>query len=165
MVETGKFIFCCDDCPLCKGFEHRQQRAIDEDCEVQFDHCSCDEVGGAFYAGGYCEDAFRLASKKQKTECHKRGRAYRRNQNRKKDAVLKRILEYGSGCKPHTGYMAREYDAESGEWIAKGYIQYFSHSRRQHYYKRYSNKKIRCTSTTLKGNQYRKCFDYRWEIY
>lgn len=165
MVEVNHVVFCCDDCPLCEGFEHRRQHAKENGCAVQIDHCGCDKVGAEFYAGGCCEDAFKPADKKRKVNQRKSGRAYRRVQKKKKDADLRQILKYDSDCEPHKGYIAREYNEESGEWIDKGYIQYYSHSRRQHYYKRYSNKKVRRTNITLKGNQYRKCFDYRWEIY
>lgn len=46
------------------------------------------------------------------------------------------------------------------------HIQYMKSSRRQQYLKRNGNRKVRkYRCLPKKGNQYRKVFDYWWELY
>lgn len=65
---------------------------------------------------------------------------------------------------PAAGYVDWEY--VNGELIPVGkYVKYPKNSNKQQYFKRYSNKIVRRTSLPLKGNAYRRCFDYWWTMY
>ena len=55
-----------------------------------------------------------------------------------------------------------------GPWVEDGrngkYIKQPSHSRRQRFLKKQSNKVVRRNGKAMQGNQYRRCFDYQWEL-
>lgn len=89
--------------------------------------------------------------------------AYRRAMERKHKRDLLRIISY-SGYKPHIGYI--DWARVNGVWQPVGkYIKYPKNSNAQRYWKRHSNKIIRRRNEINRGNQYRKCFDYRWTLY
>lgn len=91
-----------------------------------------------------------------------RSKNYRRKMKKKKDKQrLKIVTEYG--YHPSAGYV--DYDFVDGELKQVGkYIKYPGSSRRQKFYKKYSNRLVRRSYVQSKGNGYRKNFDYKWEI-
>lgn len=91
-----------------------------------------------------------------------RNRAYRREIAKCKDERLRRIVMNGR-YNPHAGYV--EYELINGECLPKKYIKYPKNSKKQHFFKRASNRKVRSSSVPKKGNGYRKCREYWREIY
>jgi hypothetical protein len=43
MIDLGNAYFCCDECPICEGLEHRLRNA-EMYGEFQYDYCGCDKT-------------------------------------------------------------------------------------------------------------------------
>lgn len=164
MIEINGRYFTCDECPIICGLEFRIALAEKLGHEPQFEYCGCDKVGEEFFMQGFCSDAFKTHSENKQTGRRKTGRAYRRQQAKKKDKRLRSIIASG-GYKPMIGYI--EYDLVDGVWKEVGnHIKYPRNSNAQRFLKRQSNKRVRRYKGTIsKGNSYRKLLDYWWELY
>lgn len=92
------------------------------------------------------------------------GWQYRHRKGQEKSDRLLSIVQL-SGYAPHRGYV--DWNFEGKTLLHTGfYIKYPKNSKRQHWLKRASSKKVRtCPYLPQKGNGYRKVFDYRWELY
>lgn len=93
----------------------------------------------------------------------KTGRRYRRQMDKKKTARLREIVI--NHYVPHAGYV--QWECIDGEWLPAGkYIKYPNSSNAQRYCKRETSKKVRhAANIPLKGNYYRRLFDYWWTLY
>lgn len=163
MISFGACYMCCDECPLaCHEIQERYER-LKEYGDWQPEYCYCEKVGQEFYVGGCCGDAFEPKQHKNKGGKRRSGLAYRRKMSVKKDKALRKILGYG--YKPYAGWV--DWDWVDGVWQETGkYIKYPKNSNKQAYYKRYTNKIVRRQyELPVKGNQYRKHFDYWWTMY
>lgn len=159
----GDVGFACDECSISQGVEHRLKSSEENRHTFQYDYCGCDKVDGQFYRCGYCSDAWVSTPEPKKHGARKTGINYRRLQNKKKKDALMRILNYG--YKPYAGWV--DWDWVDGVWQQTGdHIKYPKNSKKQAFYKRYTNKKVRRYKGEIpKGNQYRKHFDYWWTLY
>lgn len=93
----------------------------------------------------------------------KTGRVYRREMKIKHRKELMQIIR-NCGYNPSVGYT--DWDWADGVWQPVGtHIKYPKNSNPQKYWKRHSNKILRQRKEIYRGNQYRKCFDYRWTLY
>lgn len=82
---------------------------------------------------------------------------------RKTDNLL-RIINYG-GYAPHRGYVDWEFDGKTLLHTGK-YIKYPKNSNCQRWIKRETSRRIRrCKDVPVKGNYYRRLFDYWWTLY
>ena len=82
---------------------------------------------------------------------------------RKTDNLL-RIIHYG-GYAPHRGYIDRGFDGKTLRHTGK-YIKYPKNSNCQRWIKRETSRRIRrCRDVPVKGNYYRRLFDYWWTLY
>ena len=158
--------FClCDECPLGRDeILNRYERLHSfGDGDWQPEYCGCDKVAGAYYAAGYCEDAFENSSPKKKSGSRTTGRAYRRAMDRHKKGRLLKILDYG--YHPEAGYL--DYDFVDGVFQQTGnHIKYPKNSNRQVYWKNQANRAVRRYGGCLpKGNAYRKLFEYIYTVY
>ena len=107
-----------------------------------------------------------LESTKTENGCGRRtGRQYRRSQSiRHSDRLL--FLIQHSGYAPNMGYIIGDYERITTLLHSGLHIQYMKSSNRQQYLKRKGNRKVRkYRCLPKKGNQYRKVFDYWWELY
>ena len=138
MIDLGNVYFCCDECPICEDLEYRLKLAEDG-YGLQLEYCWCDKVGGKMYAFGYCPDAISQKLKSSKNGERKTGSAYRR-------------------------YM-KKLKFERAKAIGDTTMKYPKNSKRQRCYKRQSNKRIRKMDVPMRGNGYRKPFDYWWLLY
>lgn len=174
MVDVGiKVLFACDECPIVDEFEQRMEIAIryPEYGGFQFDHCGCDKVGDEFFMCGYCEDAW--ASKRAEQESGRRntGRAYRRKMRRKQLQKFRDRSKFSRICvAPYLN--SGRWSEEEFDWIGAGsHICHPQNSKNKKFFKRVSNKKVRKAklnpeiSIPLKGNGYRRLFDYWWTLY
>lgn len=93
-----------------------------------------------------------------------RNRSYRRAMKAKKDKKLRKIINEFTGYAPHIGYI--DWDYVDGVWQPVGkYIKYPRNSARQKCLKKQSNKRIRQSNISTKGNGYRKHTEYWWKLY
>ena len=164
MIDLGRMYFCCDECPICEGLEHRLELAK-EFGEFQYDYCGCDKTveSKILYNGGGCSDWLRAKETPTHYGKRKTGSSYRRTMNRQKFEKKKKKASYNRhGCWVDWG----EVD---GVWIPVGkYIKYPHDSEMRRYFKKYSNKRVRrakYTDIPVKGNSYRRQFDYWWALY
>jgi len=163
MIKIGETYFACDECPICKGIDYRMNTAEYLNCDPQFEYCSCEKVGDPFYCGGFCEDAFIKPQQAIKNSRHIRGSEYRRRMaKKKKERRIRIIKEYGNGYNPNVGYMA--YKRVNGVWQELPYIQYPKVTRTK-FLKKLSSKAARKHFWPVKGNGYRRFFDYWWTLY
>ena len=162
MVEVEKGMFSCDTCPLCIDFERRMRYAEDNGIEVQYDHCGCEKVEGQFFCSGYCEDAFQPPKRNKRKGKRMSGREFRRIMRYHKNKRLTEIAKHGRVSL--SLYPAYGYNNETEEYEDLGYLKHSSRSNRRCFLKRRSNKKVRATYMGMRGSQYRKCFDYWWEL-
>ena len=155
--------FACDECPIIEDVGRRLRCSKQFGHPFQYDHSGCQKVGGQFFACGYCQDAWVDKTKPDRRLKRKTGLEYRRYQERKKKNDLLRVLNYG--YKPYVGWV--DWDWVDGVWQQTGdHIKYPKNSKKQAFYKRYTNKKVRRYKGEIpKGNQYRKHFDYWWTLY
>lgn len=151
MIDVGSAYFCCDECPISEDVERRYRNA-DEAGAFQYDHCGCDKIDYPFFVGGYCDDAFCQKDDFERIVKRKTGKAYRRKMRVKKRNDLMRAIE---GC------YVRDI------WHRKGaYIVYPKNSKAKKYYRNYSNRLVRRGKIGGAGKGgYRRCFDYKWEVY
>ncbi|MDD5022279.1 MAG: hypothetical protein PHR82_09165 [Endomicrobiaceae bacterium] len=166
MIDIGDCFITCDECPLGRdAILDRYYRLKDyDDGDWQPEYCACDKNGGyRFYIGGYCDDAF--CSKPPSNTSYnsrKTGRAYRRVMREQKTNRLMRIVN--RYYIPHAGYV--DWDFVDGKYVQVGkYIKYPKNSNCQRWMKKYTNKIVRHSHIPLRGNGYRKTFDYWWEMY
>ena len=81
----------------------------------------------------------------------------------KNDALL-RIINYG-GYAPHRGYIDWGYNGQTLLHSGK-YIKYPKNSKCQNWMKKQTSRRIRsCRDVPVKGNYYRRLFDYWWTLY
>lgn len=143
----------CDECPILFAEKYN--------LEAQLEYCYCDKVGEEFCVGGQCGDAEISAEEKSGNGARKTGRAYRRRMNYLK---RKRLMEIVKGGYNRSFYTNWEYIDGSFHRI-DDYIRYPKNSNRKRFLKNCSNRKVRREQGALtKGNQYRKVFDYWWEL-
>lgn len=164
MMKINGKNFVCDECPICDGLDYRLNIAEECGCDPQIEYCYCDKVGHKFYAGGFCEDAFscEVQSKTKKSKLRNCGIAYRRKMKGLKRNKRMKIISHG--YKPTAGYV--DWDMINGEWVPVGtYIKYPKNSNMQKFFKRYSNRINRRKEIPVKGNGYRKNFDYWRTLY
>ena len=107
-----------------------------------------------------------LGSTKNEPGCGRRsGRQYRRTQCVKHSDHLLFLIQH-SGYAPNMGYIIAAYERITTLLHSRLHIQYMKSSNRQQYLKRKGNRKVRkYRCLPKKGNQYRKVFDYWWELY
>lgn len=164
MIDLGNVYFCCDECPICEGLSHRLALA-EEFGEFQYDYCGCDKTveSKMLYNGGGCSDWMKLKETPTHHGTRKTGKAYRRMMAKQKFKNKKEIGKY-SFYGPWV-----DWDKVDGQWMPVGkYIKYPHDSEMRSYFKRYSNKKVRRTkddNIQIKGNGYRRQFDYWWTLY
>jgi hypothetical protein len=163
MIDLGNVYFCCDECSLCEGLEHRLDLAKKYG-EFQYDYCGCDKtVESKFlYNRGGCSDWMKRKETPTPHGKRKTGRSYRRRMARQKFNKKKDIGTYIY----HACWV--DWDEVDGKWMPVGkYIKYPNNSKIRNYFKKHSNRKIRRTNydVYLKGNDYRREFDYWWTIY
>ena len=92
-----------------------------------------------------------------------RGKAYRRKMTAKKEHRLKTVLTTYRRM-PCGGYV--ECDWVDGVWQPVGkYIKRPKNSNKQKYLKRQSRRLVRRSEPFPNGNGYRKCMEYKWEIW
>ena len=93
----------------------------------------------------------------------KTGRTYRRKMDRQKFKKKKEIGTYIY----HACWV--DWDEVDGKWMPVGkYIKYPHDSEMRSYFKKYSNRKVRRAKDDdipMKGNGYRRQFDYWWTLY
>lgn len=93
----------------------------------------------------------------------KTGRTYRRKMDRQKFKKKKEIGTYIY----HSCWV--DWDEVDGKWMPVGkYIKYPHDSEMRSYFKKYSNRKVRRAKDDdipMKGNGYRRQFDYWWTLY
>lgn len=93
-----------------------------------------------------------------------RNRGYRRRVKRKKERKLRNVILRGSGYSPHIGFIEMEF--VDGQWVDTGkYVKYPKNSKAQQFLKRKTNKAARKCDLPPKGNSYRKCKEYWWDLY
>jgi hypothetical protein len=164
MIDLGYAYFCCDECPICEDLERRLELA-EKYGEFQYDYCGCDKtVESKFlYNGGGCSDWLKPKEAPSRDGKRKTGRAYRRKMTRQKFEKKKKIGTYVH----HACWV--DWDEVDGEWVPVGkYIKYPNDSEARSYFKKYSNRKVRRTrhdDISMKGNGYRRQFDYWWTLY
>ena len=164
MIDLGNVYFCCDECPICEGLESRLRNA-EKYGEFQYDYCSCDKTveSKILYNGGGCSDWMRPKESPARYGKRKTGRSYRRRMAGQKFKKKKAIGTYIN----HACWV--DWEEVDGQWLPVGkYIKYPNDSERRSYFKKYSNKKVRRAKHDgifMKGNGYRRQFDYRWTIY
>lgn len=98
----------------------------------------------------------------------RQAQAYRKRMRRiarvRKNDDLLRIINYG-GYAPHRGYVDWGFHGETLLHSGK-YIKYPKNSNCQKWMKRETSRRIRnCKEVPLKGNFYRRTFDYWWTLY
>lgn len=92
-----------------------------------------------------------------------RGKAYRRDMQDKKDRRLRKIINKRHR-NPSAGYIVHAWI--DGVWRPVGdYIRYPQNSKIQKHLKRQSKRKVRRSEPFQNGNSYRKCMEYRWQIW
>ena len=98
-----------------------------------------------------------LESTKAENGCGRRtGRQYRRSQSIRHSDHLLFLIQH-SGYAPNMGYIIGDYERITTLLHSGLHIQYL---------KRKGNRKVRkYRCLPKKGNQYRKVFDYWWELY
>ena len=158
MIDIGNEYFACDECGICEELEWRMRVAAERGDIIQFDHCGCVKIDDEFWSGGYCEDAFSPKPAKQNIGHRKTGRAYRRAMHRRTIANARNYDWWYGGP-----YLSRHW--ENGKAVLEPYIKYPQNSSNKQFFKRLSNKKARHSKNIpLKGNGYRRVFDYWWAI-
>lgn len=164
MIDLGNAYFCCDECPICEGLEHRLELA-EKYGEFQYDYCGCDKTveSKILYNGVGCSDWMRFKETPTRSGKRKSGRSYRRKMAVQKFKKKKEIGTYIF----HACWV--DWDVVDGKWMPIGkYIKHPSNSEMRSYFKKYSNKKVRKAKyddISSKGNGYRKLFDYWWTLY
>lgn len=89
-------------------------------------------------------------------------RSQRKYQGQQKNDRLLSLVRL-PGYFPYRGYLT--CDVSTRSLLHTGvYIKYPKSSNRQRFLKRQSAKRVRKNPLYGKGNQYRKIFDYRWEL-
>ena len=103
----------------------------------------------------------------ESSEAHLRSknrRRLRRVRDIQKSDRLLHIINYG-GCAPHRGYIDWGFDGRTLLHTGK-YIKYPKNSNCQRWIKRKTGRQIRrYRNAPLKGNFYRRLFDYWWTLY
>lgn len=91
------------------------------------------------------------------------GRAYRREMQNRKNDLLMRIVT--RSYVPHIGYINGGFDGPTLLHSGK-YIKYPQNSRCRKWIKRETGRCFRrCLNLPVKGNAYRRLFDYWWTLY
>ena len=153
MVDLENVYFRCDECPIAEDVEHRLCMSKKYGFDFQPEYCGCDKVGSAFYIGGYCGDAFSRKVAESLYGTRKTGASYRRKMRSRKREKLMRSID--------AGYARDIYDKKDGKYIA-----FPKNSKYKKYYRTFSNRLFRRGKDGGSGKgDYRRCFDYKWEIY
>lgn len=164
MIDLGNVYFCCDECPICEGLEHRLRNA-EKYGDFQYDYCGCDKtVESKFlYNRGGCSDWMRYKAPPAHHGKRNTGRSYRRKMSRQKFEKKKDICTHSY----HAPWV--DWDEVDGKWMPVGkYIKYPHNSEARSYFKKVSNRKVRRAKhddISQKGNNYRRQFDYWWTLY
>ena len=91
------------------------------------------------------------------------GPAYRREMRTRKNDALMRIVT--RKYVPHAGYIDDGFNGDTLLHSGK-YIKYPKNSHCQRWIKRETSRRSRnCKSLPVKGNHYRRLFDYWWTLY
>lgn len=153
---------------------------LDDIKKFEIESCWCDKTGGKLNMYGQCGDAEDVVV--PMFSRRKRARRTKRERDQKHKAYLKRLYEASSEA-PHPVYPIdkngkitcfESYMSYTGELIIPEEAVYFKRhylSKRKwnafKYYKKHSNKMVHRYKGELpvKGNGYRKIFDYWWTIY
>ena len=163
MYQLQRYTYCtCDECPIAEGFAYRTMRAKESSHPPQYEYCWCPKVDFEFYIGGYCTDALQqITPPKPHKHPPKRDLAYRRSKKQKFDQKRRKII-----AKQYNKEFYFEHDLIDGRWTPiETYVKFGKkHSRRERFFKRYSNRLVRRNPVPAKGNGYRRLFDYRWEL-
>lgn len=147
--SDGRY-FACDECPICEDIEQQILLAEKYSLEPQLEF------------GGQCSDAEISSEEKTRNRARKTGRAYRRRMNYLKKKRLMEIVK--TGC--NRSFYKNWECADGSFHRLYDYIRYPKNSNRKRFLKNCSNRKIRRErEESMKGNQYRKIFDYWWELY
>lgn len=96
-----------------------------------------------------------------KHSSRKTGSAYRRLMYKQKKKRLMRIINGGYNL---TAYVDSDY-VDGKRKLTGKHIKYPKNSNQQKFFKRYSNKIARRKELPIKGNGYRRHFDYWWTLY
>lgn len=153
MIDTGNAYFCCDECPICVGVDTRLDIADELGCKPQLEYCGCDKIDLPFYIGGYCADALFHKGASESGGRRRTGSAYRRKMRSKKLDRIRRCVD--------GDYALDIYIADDTNTVYRP-----KNSKLKKFYKRYSNRLIRSGRLGGSGKGgYRRCFDYKWEIY
>jgi len=162
MIDVGECYFACDECPISDGVEYRLRIAEEGGYEPQLEYCGCDKIQDEFLFGGYCEDAFVCKPRKKKTGKRRTGSEYRRAMRIKHRDDLMAILDLG--YKPYVGWA--DWEWVDGVWKRTGtYIKFPRDSRKEKYLKKCANRHVRRSKEIYRGNQYKKCYEYWWQLY
>lgn len=166
MIKVGESCyFACDECPILpKGSLQNRLDLKKQYGEFQFDHLGCDKIDYQFFAGGYCEDAFVETGRTKSGGTRKSGAAYRRAMDaKKKKSSFRKATSDSRNWR--AGYV--DCDFVNGIFVPVGkYVKRPKNSHKQKFYKRYSNHLLRKGATAGSGKSgYKRCFDYKWEIY
>lgn len=156
-THKGMVMFVYDECPICEGWEHRADFAREYGCNPQFEHCGCDKTEFKFYMGGYCSDALVMTPKARKNGARRTGRAYRRQQTKRKNAMAIELAStYGYAA---SGWVVGENGRE--HLILKRKCE------KQKFFKKHANRVNRRRKTLPTGQRgaYKREFDYRWMVY
>lgn len=109
-------------------------------------------------------DEIREADKSEEHQKKKSRARLRRARRVQKNDRLLRIINYG-GYAPHRGYVDWGFDGKTLLHSGK-YIKYPKNSNCQRWIKRETSRRLRsCRSIPVKGNYYRRLFDYWWTLY
>ena len=148
MEEEMEFMhedsYCCDKCPV--------------------DFCPYDGDNFALSCDDYFDDnAYDLDPCIEMNSAKSRRLSRRKTHIKKKKRLM--LIINRNKYNPYPGYIKWGY--VDGKWTPVGkYIQYPKNSKKQSYYKKYSNRIVRRSKTHIpNGNSYRRLFDYSWEIY
>lgn len=160
MIVVGDSLcFHCDECPICEQLDLRLRIARDFG-EFQYDYCACEKIGFEFWQGGFCGDAISQKRKSFNFGKRRKGYTYRKEMKRRKFERARAIAEHT--CKPGVGWVHSKLI--DGEWVDGTYMQY-GHTRRQKAYKKHASKRARKADAQIKGNGYRRSYDYWRDIY
>lgn len=111
----------------------------------------------------------RIADLTQNDEAAEKKKKQARHRNRRRSSVRKndrrlQIISYG-GYAPHLGYVDGDFDGRT--LLHSGsHIKYPKNSNCQRWIKRETSKRCRSAGGfPMKGNHYRRLFDYWWTLY
>lgn len=161
----------CRDCPYIKeDFYRRTQGITDEYALDEFERsCWCEKTGGKIWRYGQCEDTYdSIPPQINRSKQRKRNKRERDLKHKQQLKFLAKYVDYY----PAPVIYTKEIWINGYGFIDNPKPYYKKLYRDNHkggrykYYKKYSNRQVRRYKGELhgKGNQYRKIFDYWWEV-